>query len=214
MAKRKQPAKKKKASGEAAEKAAAKKARRAERQRLEAEARAQAARKAKLRRGALTAAGVALLALAGFFVFSLFQPSTEVAGVEKPVSLGRNHLLQGETFNYASATPTSGTHAPSAPQCGVLAGGLPLEFAVHALEHGVVVVWYRPDLEADVLPELTTMIEAWNSNVIVAPNPRIAEPLVATAWNRLKRFDVVGPDVAEFIDVYRRRGPEGVTCDI
>ena len=215
MAKRRQPAKKKRASGEAAEKAVAKKARRAERQRLEAEARAQAVRKAKLRRGALTAAGVALLALAGFFVFSRFQPGSEVAGVEKPVSLGSSHLSSlGETFNYASATPTSGTHAPRAPGCGVLFGGLSLEFAVHALEHGVVVVWYRPDLEADVLPELTSMIQQWDSHVIVASNPRIPEPLVATAWNRLKRFDAVGPDVAEFIDVYRRRGPENVPCDI
>ena len=214
MAKRKQPASKKKAKSQTAEKAAAKKARRAERQRLEAEARAKAARKAKLRKGAWTAAGVGVLLLAGFFIFSRFQPSREVAGVEKPVNLGGGHLLQGETLNYASATPTSGTHAPNAPRCGVITGGLPLEFAVHALEHGVVVVWYRPDLEDDVLPDLTSIMQEWDSHVIVAPNPRISEPLIATAWNRLMRFNAVGPDVAEFIDVYRRRGPENVTCDI
>lgn len=215
MAKRKQPAKKKKASSESAEKAAAKKARRVERQRLEAEARARAARKAKVRQGLLTAAAVAAVALAGFFVFSLFQPDEEVPGVEKPVNLGRDHLLVGETFNYASATPTSGTHAPNAPsQCGVVTGNLPLEFAVHALEHGVVVVWYRPDLAEEVVPQLAAMIQEWDSHVIVAQNPRITEPLVATAWNRRKVFDEVGPDVAEFIDVYRGRGPESVPCDI
>lgn len=215
MAKRNQRAKKKKATSESAEKAAAKKARREERQRLEAEARAQAARKAKIRQGMLWTAGVAVLALAGFFVFTLFQASEEVVGVEKPVSLGREHLLAGQTFNYASATPTSGTHAPNAPsQCGVVNGDLPLEFAVHALEHGVVVIWYRPDLAAELVPELTTMIQDWDSHVIVAQNPGITEPLVATAWNRLKTFDEVSPDVAEFIDVYRRRGPESVQCNI
>ena len=52
------------------------------------------------------------------------------------------------------------------------------------------------------------------SHVIVAPNAEIAEPLVATAWNRLKTFDEAGPDVADFIDAYRRRGPENVICDI
>lgn len=214
MAKRKQPAKKKKSTAESAEKAAAKKARRAERQRLEAEARAKAARKAKIRQGALAAGGLALLAVAGFFVFSLFQASEEVAGVEKSASLGRDHLLQGETFNYASAAPTSGTHAPNSPSCGVVGGDLPLELAVHALEHGVVVVWYRPDLQEQLLPELNSMITQWDSHVIVSPNSLITEPLVATAWNRLKRFDEFGPDVAEFVDVYRRRGPENVTCDI
>ena len=214
MAKRKQPAKKKKATTQSADKAVAKRARRAERQRLEAEARAQAARKAKLRQGALTAAGVGVLVLAGFFVFSLLQPGTEVDGVEKSPSLGREHLLQGQTFNYASATPTSGTHAPTVPGCGVIAGDLPLEFAIHALEHGVVVVWYRPDLATEEVSELTTIMAQWDSHVIVAPNPRIPEALVATAWNRLKRFDEVGPDVVEFIDAYRRRGPESVRCDI
>ncbi len=214
VAKRRPPAKKK-PTAEAAEKAAAKKARRAERQRLEAEARAKAARKAKLRKAALAAAGGAVVVLAAFFVFSLLQPGTEVAGVEKPPNQGRDHLLAGQTWNYPTATPTSGTHAPNAPAtCGMIPGGLPLEFAVHALEHGVVVVWYRPDLAADLEPQLSTMIAEWDSHVIAAPNPGISEPLVATAWNRLKRFDEFSPEVAEFVDAYRRRGPENLPCDI
>lgn len=182
---------------------------------MEAAARAKAARKAKLRQAALAAAGGALVLLAAFFVFSLLQPGTEVDGVEKPTYRGRDHLLVGQTFSYQSATPTSGTHAPNAPaRCGVVQGDLPLEFAVHALEHGTVVVWYRPDLAPELVPQLSTMIEQWDSHVIVAQNSGIAEPLVATAWNRLKRFDEFGPGVAEFVDAYRKRGPENVPCDI
>ena len=161
MAKRRRSAGKKKATSQTAEKTAAKKARRAERQRLEAEARAKAAKKVKVRQRLLAAAGVGVLVLAGFFVFSLLQPGREVEGVEKLPSLGRDHLLQGQTFNYRSATPTSGAHAPSAPGCGSL-GDLPLEFAVHALEHGVVVVWYRPDLAVEEVTELITIMSEWS----------------------------------------------------
>jgi len=40
------------------------------------------------------------------------------------------------------------------------------------------------------------------------PHPDIDAPVVATAWNRRKSFDQPGGDVREFVDTYRRRGPE------
>lgn len=197
------------------QKAADKRARREERQRLEAEARAQAARKARLRKVALgSLGGIAAVALAVILVVSLTGSSPEVEGVERPPELGRDHLEQGEAANYPTATPTSGPHATGAAPCGVYSSPLPLEFAVHDLEHGVVVVWYRPDLENDLLPSLRTLISQWDSHVIVSPNPGISDPIVATAWNRLKRFDTVEPGLAEFIDTYRKRGPEAVACNI
>ena len=48
----------------------------------------------------------------------------------------------------------------------------------------------------------------------MSPNDRITEPIVATAWNRLKRETEPGDDLAEFVRVYRKRGPEKVSCDI
>lgn len=211
MAKRKPPPKTKKVDPA---KAAAKKARRAERQRLEAESRKKRERRARLRRlglGLLAAAGVAIVA---FLVYGLVRPGAEIDGVEKPPNQGSRHLAPGETVSYGTATPTSGPHPVSSARCGVIPTGLSLELAVHSLEHGVVVVWFRPDLSEELLPDLTAIMNRWDSHVIVAPNPGIQEPIVATAWNRLMRFEEAGEPVAEFIDTYRRRGPESVPCDI
>lgn len=195
-------------------KVAAKKERRLERQRQEAAARAKEARKARLRTSAFAALAIVASALVGLLIFNALKPGPEIEGVERPPDQGSRHVAPGEAVNYDTATPTSGAHAPSSARCGVLTTGLPLEFAVHNLEHGVVVVWYRPDLEETLLPELRDLIERWDSHVMVAPNPGISDAIVATAWNRLQRFDSVGPELAEFIDVYRKRGLESVPCDI
>lgn len=197
-----------------AEKVAAKKARRAERQQREAEERARKARRAKLRGYGNAGAGLIALSLVVLLVFNAVKPGPEIEGAERMPDRGSQHVAPGEPVSYGTPTPTSGTHASTSARCGVITAGLPLEFAVHDLEHGVVVVWYRPDLEDVLLPDLRILIEQWDSHVIVAPNPGITEPIVATAWNRLQRFDAVGPGLAEFIDVYRNRGPESVPCDI
>ena len=62
---------------------------------------------------------------------------------------------------------------------------------------------------------LIEILNDYNSHVIVAPNPDIEEPVVATAWNRRMRFDDIDdPRIAEFADTYRNRGRERVDCPI
>ena len=158
-----------------AEKVAAKRARRAERQQREAEIRAQKTREAKRRRIGYAGIGVVGFALVALFVFIEVKPGSEIDGVERPPFQRSRHVAPGQTVNYATATPTSGPHGPSSARCGLQASGVPLEFAVHNLEHGAVVVWYRPDLEESLLPGLQTSISQWDSHVLVAPNPGISE---------------------------------------
>lgn len=192
-------------------KVAAKKARRLERQRQEEEAKARAQRRRRLRMVIGGAAGAVALAAVVFFIV---RPDPELPGVERPPNLGRDHLVVGESVTYASATPTSGPHAPNSPGCGIMTTPLALELAVHALEHGVVVVWHSLDLAQPQLDELYALAREQTSHVIVSPNPGITEPIVATAWNRLARYDAPGDDLAEFIDVYRERGPEKLPCPL
>ena len=196
------------------DKVAAKKARRAERQKQEAEQRARDARKARARKVLYGVPGVFAMAFVGLLIFNQVKPGPEIEGVERPPNLGSGHVDPSESVNYPTPTPTSGAHALASARCGLITDGLPLEFAVHSLEHGVVVVWYRPDLEESLLPDLQVLLGQWDSHLIVAPNPEISEPIVATAWNRLQRFEDVGPGLSEFVDVYRQRGPESVPCDI
>lgn len=184
----------------------AKRERRLERQRHEAAARHRAARRRQLRTVALAVVTV-VVGAAGAFL--LLRPEPEVDGVIKRSTDGRDHVTGAA---YDEATPTSGDHSASAPACGRTTDPLALELAVHALEHGAVVVWHRPDVDDDVRAAAADLLREWDSHWILSPNPEIASPFVATAWNRSKAFDEPGPELREFVDTYRRRGPERVDC--
>ncbi len=73
-------------------------------------------------------------------------------------------------------------------------------------------IWYRPELETEVGPALRDMVREFDGHVALSPNAGILEPVVATAWNRRKAYSGVDPEIREFIQVYRGRGPERVPC--
>ncbi|MDE0805672.1 MAG: DUF3105 domain-containing protein, partial [Acidimicrobiales bacterium] len=117
-----------------------------------------------------------------------------------------------QNASYDTDIPTSGAHASQAPACGTYREPLDLPLAVHALEHGAVLLWYdaaRPEL-AD---ELVAETEGFDSHVVVSAHPALDAPIVATAWNRRKAYEPGDSEIAEFVDTYRRRGPERVECD-
>lgn len=192
-------------------KAAAKTARREERKAREAAARARARRRKRVKQAAIGAIVLIVVGIAGFGAFRVWFPS-ELAGIEKPASLGRGHVPQGQTAQYATPTPTSGLHAASSARCGIFTQQIPAGLAVHALEHGTVVIWYRPDVEEQLGPGLREIVGEFDDRVILSPNADLVQPVVATAWNRLKAYDSANPEIAEFIETYRGRGPERIAC--
>jgi len=187
---------------------------RAERQEA-SEQRRESSRSQKQRRATISNAAVWLIGIVvvgglGFVLFNELRPGPELAGVERPSSQGRGHI-DGAT--YATPTPTSGAHSSGSPRCGVVPTPLDPSLAVHALEHGVVVLWYdttRTDLGA----ELAALANTWDSHVIVSPSSVLNDPIVATAWNRIKAYPDFDAEIDEFIDTYRERGPERVPCEI
>ena len=157
----------------------------------------------------MAATGLVLASLFGFAVWTQVRPGPELAGVVRPPDDGRGHA---NGVSYPSLTPTSGVHSSRAPACGNYPTQLDLSLSVHALEHGVVVLWYdaaRPELGI----ALAEVADGWDSHVIVSPHSSLGDPVVATAWNRLKVYPEVIPEVAEFVDTYRKRGPERVACN-
>ena len=193
------------------QKQAAKRERRNDRKLAEARTKQLAARKRRLRVGLTVLAGVVAVGAAGFLIVQKAIPS-ELPGVTSQPNEGRAHVASGETVAYATATPTSGTHSVNSPRCGVLDQQLPPEFAVHALEHGGVVIWHQPTLGDDVVSGLREIVNRFDDRVILSPNDRLTDPVVATAWLRLKAYDGADPEIADFIETYRNRGPENVQC--
>lgn len=193
------------------QKQAEKRARREERKIAEAEAKRAAARKKQLKKTAWIVGGTALIAVLGFLIFQKANLE-ELPGVSKEDYNGRDHVVTGQSVVYNTATPTSGQHAGSSPRCGVASQQMPAEFAVHALEHGAVVIWYQSTLDAETVSALGSIVNDFDDRVILSPSAQLTDPVVATSWTRLKAYSGADPELTEFIETYRGRGPENFSC--
>lgn len=193
------------------QKQAEKRARREQRKLVDAEAKRVAMRKKRIRKGAWILAGVSILGVIGFLIFDKANLD-ELPGVSKEAYDGRTHVTQGNAVFYQTATPTSGTHSASSPRCGILGQEIPPEFAVHALEHGAVVIWYQPSLAAEELSALSAIVRGFDDRVILSPNALLTDPVVATSWTRLKVYAGADAELEQFIETYRGRGPENFAC--
>lgn len=188
-----------------------KRARREERKLAEARAKQLAIRNRRTRIGLSVLIGVVAIGTIGFLIVDKATLS-ELPGVTKADFEGRSHALSGQPVGYATAAPTSGVHAANSPRCGIYSQQLPLEFAIHSLEHGGVVIWYQPSLASEEISSLTTMVNRFDDRVILAPNDALTQPVVATAWTRFKAYDSADPEIEQFIETYRNRGPESFRC--
>lgn len=93
------------------------------------------------------------------------------------------HVLPGaEEPTYLTDPPTSGPHAPTVPVGGVRDEPLGRAEQVGLLEAGVVLLQHDPDLAPADLADLTGLADP--DGVLVAPNPDLPAPVVATAWTR------------------------------
>lgn len=134
-----------------------------------------------------------------------------LGAVERPSNAGRGHSVAGASLSYNSDTPTSGIHDSNWIRPGVYQTVQQRGKLVHALEHGLIVVYYdKPGTE--VLETLTAWAKLYSapwSGVVLTQKPGLGETLILTAWNRLfrlERFDAAA--AAAFIDAFRGRGPE------
>ena len=118
------------------------------------------------------------------------------------------HVIGGDAdLQYTSDPPTSGPHQPAPAVEGVSDEPLSRPVQVGILERGDVLVQHDPDLAAD---DRARLEELAGDGVVVAPNPDLPDPVVATAWlyrRACERADVDA--LREFIDERRGKGPEG-----
>jgi hypothetical protein len=190
----------------------------ANRQREEARRRAAAERRARAeaeqRRKEFIgrARKLILPALGVIAVFTLsiviIRPSPEVRAVTRTEEVEGQALAVGQTFDYGTPTPTSGPYAAGTPACGVFSAPVATEEAVAAMRVGAVVLWYS---DPELAPQLAEYASRFDSHVLVSPNDAIDDPIVATAWLRLKAYDDIDLLLDDdFADIYRlQRGEEG-----
>lgn len=122
---------------------------------------------------------------------------------------GSEHFAdEDEKGEWETNPPTSGEHygVPTENASGALADGPYLEMpslarAVHAMEHGRVIIHYSPELPQDEQLELKGIYDADAAGVILMPNEDMPFAVAATAWTQLIGCD--GYEGAPTLDAFR-----------
>lgn len=122
---------------------------------------------------------------------------------------GRNHV-SGQVV-YQTNPPAGGNHSPSPAGPSVYSQAPPDEQVVHAMEHGDIVLWHKPDTPPEVLDQMRGLADRYQRDVLVVPRASMPTPVAATAWHRrllCPTFERGAFDL--FIRTYRDKGPEKV----
>ena len=123
---------------------------------------------------------------------------------------GRNHT---PTPSYRVNPPAGGNHTPQAAPAGIYTdANLPADGQiVHAMEHGYIVLWYRPDLDEQSLGQLRDLANEHAKDILMVPRPSIGTPVAATAWHaRIQCGGLEVDTVEKFINTFVNKGPEKV----
>ncbi|WP_261574509.1 DUF3105 domain-containing protein, partial [Frankia gtarii] len=141
-------------------------------------------------------------------------------GTVNDASQGSSHV--STTVSYKASPPTSGSHNPDPLPDGISfynpASGIPVERAVHNLEHGFIVGWYDKSLPAAQVEKLRSLAANAGPRFIGVPWTRSAFPdgkhFVLTAWDRTQRCTTVSADVVkDFVAKHANPDPTGATWD-
>lgn len=110
--------------------------------------------------------------------------------------------------------PTSGNHVGDAV-CGASDEPLDADTQLASLAAGRVVVQYDPEaVGGSERDRLVAWHESYLDRVVLAPNPRLETPVVATAWTR--RLPLRGVEtsfLSTFVTAYAGGGPRPTPCD-
>lgn len=116
------------------------------------------------------------------------------------------HVGRDATARYLSDPPTSGPHQPGPEVTGTLDEPISRPVQVGLLEGGAVLVQHDPDLPAADVARLQGLVDA---GVVLAPNPDLPAPVVATAWvHKLSCSEVDVAALREFVRERLGKGPD------
>ena len=152
----------------------------------------------------LAGVGIALLVV----VLLLFRSQSAVVDVEGVMTfdnLPRAH--QEGQLTYPQTPPVGGNHNPVWQNCGIYDQPIQNENGVHSLEHGAVWITYQPDLPAQDIEQLRSLVRG-RPYTLLSPYPGLPAPVVASAWGvQLKVDSASDSRLAQFIAKYAQ-GPQ------
>ena len=144
---------------------------------------------------------------------SLAQLQSDVEiDVETFASRGRDHIQPGsQTPDYQTFPSTSGPHYPHPENYGFYEEPLPMATLVHNLEHGDIVIYYKPSVSDEVKEHLKYLSQFTKegSGVLFVPSKDIEGEVVATAWTKKMSLSTFKEEkLGAFIYEFIYEGPE------
>jgi hypothetical protein len=125
--------------------------------------------------------------------------------------------------NYDTNPPTSGRHYQLPAEDGAYGEAPQDEELVHTLEHGRVIVWFKPGLSEDQRADLKAFFDEDSYQMVLVPRSNMPYQVAASAWNREPEPNGTGrlllcermtPEVFDalrtFRDEHRSNGPEPI----
>ncbi|BBI34155.1 DUF3105 domain-containing protein [Cohnella abietis] len=120
---------------------------------------------------------------------------------------------------YEMKLPTSGTHSPHDLKFGFYEKKPATELLVHNLEHGDILIYYRPDASADIIDAVKNLshFTKAGAGVLAVPSEDIPEgkEVVLNAWTKtmeLTTYDDL--KAGAFIYQHINQGPEKIPANI
>jgi hypothetical protein len=192
--------------------------------RLADKRRREAARRASRRSNLVTVAvGVVVALVVAAFIYQDRRAEEAPVGVSSaaancsPVEThpeeGQDHVPDGTSVDYATTPPTSGNHYQDPADPGFFASPVPEETLVHNLEHGQIVIWYRPDAPESTLDDLGGIVDQQPVATLAVPYDAVEDPytFTLTAWGASMSCEAVSQDAIDrFRARFQGRGPEQV----
>jgi hypothetical protein len=154
------------------------------------------------------------------------EDAVRAAGCEQKSerAKGREHTPSlAERVTYSTNPPTSGNHFVT-PADDAAYGEPPQdEELVHSLEHGRVIVWFKPSLPEEARANLKALYDSDTYQMLLVPRAKMPYAVAASAWNRepepngtgrvlgCKRYnEKVFDALRTFRDEHRSNGPEPI----
>jgi Protein of unknown function (DUF3105) len=152
--------------------------------------------------------------------------AAEAAGCELRSTRARSRQHSGslsQRIEYDTNPPTSGRHYQFPADDGAYGEAPQDEQLVHTLEHGRVIIWFKPGLPEEQRADLKALFDEDNYQLVLVPRRNMPYDLAASAWNRdpvpngtgrLLTCERMNPEVFDalraFRDEHRSNGPEPV----
>lgn len=120
------------------------------------------------------------------------------------------HIKPGESHPpYNSNPPTGGWMYDGVAGAGIHEEDVADELAVHSIEHGAVIVWYKADLPKDQVEQVKAAYDSAGGKKILVPRKNLDVPVALTSWGRLLKLQTIDAgQIKTFMETNNNRGPE------